>query len=99
MGLSESASVDLDRLCDELLLRGTGCYLRCNSSSALLDQRCRFSCHFGLAPRIAAASFVAFIIGSFANAYVMSVMKIRDGGKHFSARAILSTIAGEVVAE
>ena len=42
-----------------------------------------------------AASFVAFIIGSFANAYVMSVMKIRDGGKHFSARAILSTIAGE----
>ena len=39
--------------------------------------------------------WTAFIIGSFANAYVMSVMKIRDGGKHFSARAILSTIAGE----
>lgn len=54
-----------------------------------------FHAIFGLAPRIAAASFVAFIIGSFANAYVMSVMKIRDGGKHFSARAILSTIAGE----
>jgi uncharacterized integral membrane protein (TIGR00697 family) len=54
-----------------------------------------FHAIFGLAPRIAAASFVAFIIGSFANAYVMSVMKIHDGGKHFSARAILSTIAGE----
>ena len=54
-----------------------------------------FHAIFGLAPRIAAASFVAFIIGSFANAYVMSVMKIRDGGKHFSARAILSTLAGE----
>ena len=25
----------------------------------------------------------------------MSVMKIRDGGKHFSARAIWSTVAGE----
>lgn len=34
-----------------------------------------FHAIFGLAPRIAAASFVAFIIGSFANAYVMSVMK------------------------
>ena len=54
-----------------------------------------FHAIFGLAPRIAAASFVAFIVGSFANAYVMSVMKIRDGGKHFSARAILSTVAGE----
>ena len=38
-----------------------------------------FHAIFGLAPRIAAASFVAFIVGSFANAYVMSVMKIRDG--------------------
>ena len=54
-----------------------------------------FHAIFGLAPRIAAASFVAFIVGSFANACVMGVMKIRDGGKHFSARAILSTVAGE----
>ncbi len=54
-----------------------------------------FHAIFGLAPRIAAASFVAFIVGSFANAYVMSVMKIRDGGHRFSLRAILSTIAGE----
>ncbi len=54
-----------------------------------------FHAIFGLAPRIAAASFVAFVIGSFANAYVMSVMKLRDGSKHFSARAILSTVAGE----
>ena len=30
---------------------------------------------FGLAPRIAAASFVAFLVGSFVNAYVMSKMK------------------------
>lgn len=54
-----------------------------------------FHAIFGLAPRVAAASFVAFIVGSFANAYVMSKMKIRDGGRHFSWRAILSTIAGE----
>ncbi len=54
-----------------------------------------FHAIFGLAPRIAAASFVAFIVGSFANAYVMSRMKLRDGKRRFSLRAILSTIAGE----
>ena len=54
-----------------------------------------FHAIFGLAPRVAAASFVAFIVGSFANAYVMSKMKLRDGGRHFSWRAILSTIVGE----
>ena len=54
-----------------------------------------FHAIFGLAPRVAAASFVAFIVGSFANAYVMSRMKIHDKGRHFSWRAILSTIAGE----
>ena len=56
-----------------------------------------FHAVFGLAPRIAAASFAAFLLGSFANAYVMSKMKIRDSGRNFSARAILSTIAGESI--
>ena len=64
---------------------------------------------FGLAPRIAAASFIAFIAGSFMNAYVMSKMKLssqqnrgaQDGGaqnfaRSFSARAVLSTVFGEV---
>lgn len=52
---------------------------------------------FGLAPRIAVASFVAFLCGSFLNAYVMSVMKVASGGRHFSIRAILSTVAGETI--
>ena len=50
---------------------------------------------FGLAPRIAAASLLAFLVGSFLNAYVMSRMKIRSAGRNFSARAILSTLVGE----
>ena len=50
---------------------------------------------FGLAPRIAAASLMAFLLGSFLNAYVMSRMKISSRGKHFSARAVLSTLVGE----
>lgn len=54
-----------------------------------------FHAVFGLAPRIAAASFLAFLAGSLLNAYVMSRMKIRDGGRRFSLRAIASTVAGE----
>lgn len=50
---------------------------------------------FGLAPRVALGSFVAFLCGSFLNAYVMSVMKVASGGRHFSSRAILSTVVGE----
>lgn len=59
------------------------------------DNEAGFHAIFGLAPRIAAASFVAFIICSFVNAYVMSRMKISSGGRNFSARAILSTVYGE----
>lgn len=50
---------------------------------------------FGLAPRIAAASLLAFLVGSFINAHVMVSMHRRDAGKRFPLRAILSTLAGE----
>jgi len=50
---------------------------------------------FGLAPRIALASFIAFLAGSFMNAYVMSKMKLSSQGAHFSKRAVLSTVLGE----
>ena len=55
---------------------------------------------FGFAPQVAVASFTAFIVGSFLNAWVMSRMKIaaRDSSHfniQFSLRAILSTIVGE----
>ena len=54
-----------------------------------------FNFIFGLAPRIAIASLLAFLLGSFLNAYIMSVMKVASNGKRFSLRAILSTIVGE----
>ena len=55
-----------------------------------------FHALFGLAPRVALASFAAFVVGSLMNAYVMSRMKIRDKGQRFSFRAIASTVVGEV---
>ena len=54
-----------------------------------------FNFVFGMAPRIAFASFIAFLAGSFLNAYVMSRMKVLSRGRHFSVRAIASTLAGE----
>ncbi len=55
---------------------------------------------FGFAPQVVIASFIAFLVGSFLNAWVMSVMKLRDRNKahfayHFSMRAVISTIVGE----
>jgi len=54
-----------------------------------------FSLVMGNTLRITAASFVAFLIGSFLNAYVMSKMKIAQRGRGFSLRAVVSTLAGE----
>lgn len=54
-----------------------------------------FNFVFGMAPRIVAASLLAFLVGSFLNAYVMSKMKVASQGRNFSARAIWSTIVGE----
>lgn len=51
---------------------------------------------FGMAPRIVVASLLAFLVGSFLNAYVMSKMKVASGGRNFSARAIWSTVVGEI---
>ncbi|WP_321436674.1 queuosine precursor transporter [uncultured Bacteroides sp.] len=47
-------------------------------------------------PRIAFASLLAFLVGSFLNAYVMSRMKIMHHGKKFGQRAIASTVLGEL---
>ena len=54
-----------------------------------------FNYVFGMASRNVAASQIAFLVGSFLNAYVMSKMKVASQGRNFSARAIWSTVVGE----
>lgn len=54
-----------------------------------------FNFVFGMAPRIVVGSLLAFLVGSFLNAYVMSRMKLHSEGRHFSLRAIVSTLVGE----
>ncbi len=49
----------------------------------------------GSSVRIVFASLLAYLAGSFMNAYVMSRFKLMTNGKGFSVRAIVSTLAGE----
>ncbi len=64
-------------------------------SAPYFEHQEAFSTIFGAAPRIAIASFIAFIVGSFLNAYVMSKMKVASKGKNFGLRAVASTLVGE----
>jgi len=50
---------------------------------------------FSLTPRIVVASLTAYLVGEFMNSYVVSKMKIRQEGKNFGLRAILSTVVGQ----
>ena len=49
----------------------------------------------GYTPRLLVASFVAFLIGEFANSYVLARMKVATGGRRLWARTIGSTLVGE----
>ena len=52
---------------------------------------------FGQAPRIAAASMLAYFCGEFVNSFVLAKMKILTAGRWLWSRTIGSTIAGEAV--
>ncbi|MGQ8338083.1 queuosine precursor transporter [Sunxiuqinia sp. A32] len=54
-----------------------------------------FQSVLGSSVRIVLASLMAYVVGSFLNAFVMSKFKMMTGGKGFSIRAIVSTLAGE----
>ena len=63
--------------------------------SANFTHQAAFELVLGNTERIVGASFVAFLVGAFLNAYVMSKMKIMQHGRGFSIRAVASTIVGE----
>jgi queuosine precursor transporter len=49
----------------------------------------------GYAPRLLAASFLAYFVGEFANAYVLARMKVATRGRWLWARTIGSTLVGQ----
>jgi uncharacterized integral membrane protein (TIGR00697 family) len=54
-----------------------------------------FGTVLGSTPRIVAASLIAYLMGSFLNAFIMSRFKVLTKGKGFTVRAVISTLAGE----
>ena len=56
-----------------------------------------FATVFGLVPRFAIASLVAYWAGEFANSYVMARLKLVTDGRFLWTRTIGSTIVGQLV--
>lgn len=74
--------------------------IACSLPAAVEGSDEAFKQVFAFAPQVAIASLLAFIVGSFLNALVMSKMKMADRNKghfdyYFSMRAIFSTLIGE----
>jgi queuosine precursor transporter len=49
----------------------------------------------GYAPRVLAASFLAYLVGEFANAIVLAKMKVATNGRFLWSRTIGSTLVGQ----
>ena len=49
----------------------------------------------GFTPRLLLASFVAYLVGEFANSTVLAKMKVWTGGKYLWSRTISSTLVGQ----
>jgi uncharacterized integral membrane protein (TIGR00697 family) len=52
---------------------------------------------FGLTPRVLLASFLAYLVGEFANAFVLAKLKIATGGRWLWLRTIGSTVVGQAL--
>lgn len=52
---------------------------------------------FALAPRIFIAGALAYLAGELSNSFIMSKMKIAQGGNYFFVRAIVSTAVGQLL--
>ena len=56
-----------------------------------------FATVFGLVPRFAAASLVAYWAGEFTNSYTLAKLKLLTGGRWLWTRTVGSTVAGQAV--
>ncbi|MCC6456138.1 MAG: queuosine precursor transporter [Caldilineaceae bacterium] len=54
-----------------------------------------YSTILGFTPRLLLASFVAYLVGEFANSSVLAKMKVWSQGRHLWARTIGSTLVGQ----
>ncbi len=63
--------------------------------AAVWDAQPAYERILGFTPRLLMASFCAYLIGEFSNAFVLAKMKILTGGRMLWARTIGSTVVGQ----
>lgn len=80
-----------------LLLDGMGELVVAMPSSPAWQNQHAFEVVFGLVPRFAVASLVAYCVGEFTNSYTLAKLKIRTKGRWLWTRTIGSTITGQAV--
>ncbi len=64
-------------------------------AAAIWDGQDAFQRIFGQTPRILAASFLAYLVGEFVNAYVLARLKLATEGRFLWLRTIGSTLIGQ----
>ncbi|MBI2914488.1 MAG: queuosine precursor transporter [Firmicutes bacterium] len=64
-------------------------------AASFWDGQAAYERILGYAPRILMASFLAYLVGEFANAFVLAKMKIATRGRWLWARTIGSTLVGQ----
>jgi uncharacterized integral membrane protein (TIGR00697 family) len=64
-------------------------------AASFWDAQAAYERILGFTPRLLLASFLAFLVGEFANAYVLARLKVQTQGKHLWLRTISSTVVGQ----
>lgn len=64
-------------------------------AAAFWDGQGAYERILGFAPRLLAASFAAYLVGEFANSFVLAKMKVLTEGRWLWSRTIGSTVVGE----
>jgi uncharacterized integral membrane protein (TIGR00697 family) len=64
-------------------------------SASFWDGQAAYERILGYTPRLLMASFIAYLVGEFANSFVMAKMKIATNGRWLWTRTIGSTLVGE----
>lgn len=65
------------------------------SPAPFWDGQAAYEAILGYAPRLLAASFVAYLVGEFANSYILARLKVLTQGRWLWTRTITSTLVGQ----
>jgi hypothetical protein len=64
-------------------------------AASFWDGQAAYERILGYTPRLLVASFLAYLVGEFANAFILAKMKIATEGRWLWARTIASTFVGQ----